>query len=62
MYNFNGGSDGGYPWAAPVQGGGGNFYGTTATSSNLEGTVYKMTPSGRLATLHMFNGFEDRGP
>ena len=58
MYNFNGGSDGGYPWAAPVQGGGGNFYGTTATSSNLEGTVYKMTPSGRLTTLHMFNGFD----
>ena len=33
----------------------GNFYGVTSTSQN-DGSVFKMTPSGAVTTLHTFSG------
>jgi uncharacterized repeat protein (TIGR03803 family) len=50
LYSFTGGSDGGFPMATPIQGGDGNFYGTTAE------TVFKMTPPGKLTTMYYFGG------
>jgi uncharacterized repeat protein (TIGR03803 family) len=38
-----------------IQGTDGNFYGTTANGGTYnEGTVFQMTPVGRLTTLHSF--------
>jgi uncharacterized repeat protein (TIGR03803 family) len=40
-----------------IQGGDGNFYGTTLGGGRGNaGTVYKLTPSGVLTTLHQFTG------
>jgi uncharacterized repeat protein (TIGR03803 family) len=57
LYNFTGGSDGGNPIAAPVEGNDGNFYGTSADedAEGSCGTVYSITPSG-LTTLYTFEG------
>jgi uncharacterized repeat protein (TIGR03803 family) len=61
LYTFTGGSDGGEPNAAPVEGTDGNFYGTTicggvqACAAGVGGTVYQMTPSGSLITLVQFD-------
>jgi uncharacterized repeat protein (TIGR03803 family) len=50
-------SDGGGPFATPVWGADGNLYGmTTSGGANGSGTVYSLTPSGTLTTLHSFNG------
>ena len=48
-------TDGCYPHAGLVQATDGNFYGTTANGgANSNGTVFKITPSGTLTTLHSF--------
>jgi uncharacterized repeat protein (TIGR03803 family) len=48
-------TDGADPVAGLVQGTDGNFYGTTAGGGLYdEGTVFKITPSGKLTTLHSF--------
>lgn len=50
-------ADGRYPAAALVQDTNGNFYGTTSSGGNqtrLAGTVFKITPAGKLTTLHPF--------
>jgi uncharacterized repeat protein (TIGR03803 family) len=45
-----------------VQGGDGNFYGTTdAGGTNHYGTVFKITPSGNLTTLYQFGGVATDG-
>ena len=61
LYNFGDGKDGGYPFAPPVEGNDGNFYGTTIDGGDTThcgatgcGTIYKITPSGVLTTLHRF--------
>ena len=55
-------SDGAYPRDGLVQGTDGNFYGTTdGGGANGEGTVFKITPSGTLITLHSFAGSDGRG-
>jgi uncharacterized repeat protein (TIGR03803 family) len=50
--------DGSYPQAALIQATNGDFYGTTATDKAggllFGGTVFKITPSGTLTTLHSF--------
>jgi len=55
--------DGSAPYAAPVQATDGNLYGTTSSggaNTNAEycstgcGTVFRITPSGKLTTLHRF--------
>jgi len=56
-------TDGAYPFAGLIQATDGDFYGTTAEGgANGHGTVFKISPSGTLATLHSFcseNGCAD---
>jgi len=60
LHNFTGGSDGANPYAALVQGVDGNFYGCTESGGTLGfGTVFKITSSGTLTTLHSFAGGSD---
>jgi uncharacterized repeat protein (TIGR03803 family) len=48
-------ADGANPLAGLVQATDGNFYGTTQSGgANGSGTVFKITPSGTLTTLHTF--------
>jgi uncharacterized repeat protein (TIGR03803 family) len=56
-------ADGAIPFAGLVQGAHGNFYGTTYYGgANYEGTVFKITPSGDLTTLHSFDGADGANP
>jgi uncharacterized repeat protein (TIGR03803 family) len=52
--------DGGLPYAGLIQGIDGNFYGTTE-EGGAAGTVFQLTPSGTLTTLHWFTGGADGG-
>ena len=58
LYNFctqAGCTDGGSPVAGLVQASNGNLYGTTQVGgANGGGTIFKITPSGTLTTLHGF--------
>lgn len=49
-------ADGGLPLAPLIQATDGNFYGTTTTAgaNGNGGTVFKITPAGRLTTLYSF--------
>jgi uncharacterized repeat protein (TIGR03803 family) len=55
-------SDGSLPHAGLVQGTDGNFYGTTSQGDVGYGTVFKVTPSGALTTLHAFTGPDGADP
>jgi uncharacterized repeat protein (TIGR03803 family) len=57
MYSFTGGSDGAAPYAPPVEGNDGNFYGTTTQEGTCGscGTIYKITPQGKFTLLHQFD-------
>jgi uncharacterized repeat protein (TIGR03803 family) len=55
-------TDGAQPYTGLVQASDGNFYGTTFYGGNLDcqpsygcGTVFRITPSGKLTTLHTFD-------
>jgi len=49
-------SDGIGPSGSLIQGSDGNFYGTTVSGGAYHrGTIYKVTPSGTLTTLHSFD-------
>jgi uncharacterized repeat protein (TIGR03803 family) len=60
LYAFTGGSDGGYPQTALVQGSDGYFYGTTYERDDfpghapMEGTVFKISASGAFMTMYSF--------
>jgi uncharacterized repeat protein (TIGR03803 family) len=58
LYSFTGGSDGGYPSGALVQGSDGYFYGTTAGDNTVfgSGTVFKISTNGTLTSLYSFTG------
>ncbi len=61
LHSFSG-MDGEIPYGALVQGADGNFYGTTqagGTSGPGYGTVFKITSTGTLTTLHSFNNTTD---
>ena len=48
-------TDGGYPEAGLLQTINGNFYGTTAVGgSSGAGTIFRITPAGRLTTVYEF--------
>jgi uncharacterized repeat protein (TIGR03803 family) len=65
LHGFSG-PDGSFPASALIQATNGNFYGTTILGgsntgcagggTNNCGTVFEMTPSGTLTTLHSFSG------
>jgi uncharacterized repeat protein (TIGR03803 family) len=56
-------ADGEYSYAVPAQGTDGNFYGTTYLGGvNDQGTVFKLSSSGTLTTLHSFNGTDGAEP
>jgi uncharacterized repeat protein (TIGR03803 family) len=60
-------ADGEYPYAGLVQGADGNLYGTTvygglASGSNGYGTLFKITLTGALSTIHTFGGPEGEYP
>jgi uncharacterized repeat protein (TIGR03803 family) len=57
-------SDGAEPIAGLVQGTNGDFYGTTefGGAATYFGTVFKITPSGTLTTLHSFDGTDGYEP
>jgi uncharacterized repeat protein (TIGR03803 family) len=69
------GSDGAVPFAGLVAGPDGNFYGTTAGGGLSDcpgglftiaqgacGTIFRITPSGALTTLHFFSGADGSYP
>ena len=61
LTNFDN-ADGNFPTATLVQATNGDFYGTTAGGgSSGYGTVFKITPGGKLTTLHSFVGTEGAG-
>jgi uncharacterized repeat protein (TIGR03803 family) len=60
-------NDGASPYAGLIQASDGNFYGTTANggANGDYGTVFRMTPAGKLTTLYSFGstgGNYPRGP
>ena len=59
-------TDGAYPFGGLIQGTDGNFYGQTdlggASDYGAFGTVYKMTPSGKVTTLHSFEQTDGDNP
>jgi uncharacterized repeat protein (TIGR03803 family) len=63
LYSFTNGTDGGLPYAPPVQGTDGNFYGTTSQyGSGGDGSVYKITPTGKFTTLYHFDSTHGSAP
>jgi len=56
-------TDGAYPYAGLIQATDGNFYGTAQSGgANGGGTIFKITPSGKLTTLHSFDGTDGAYP
>ena len=56
-------TDGSYPYGGLVQDAKGNFEGTTQQGgADNFGTVFKITPTGTLTTLHSFNGADGGFP
>ncbi len=66
LYNFCSNAscaDGKNPLATLVQAQNGDFYGTTEVGgANNDGTVFKITPSGKLTTLYSFSGADGANP
>jgi uncharacterized repeat protein (TIGR03803 family) len=61
LYTFTGGTDGGDPQGALVQGNDGNFYGTTSRGGDLSilnpsGVFFRITPAGSYAVIVTFTG------
>jgi uncharacterized repeat protein (TIGR03803 family) len=63
LHSFSG-ADGVYPYGGLLQATDGNFYGTTQTGggSYNAGTIFKITSSGTLTTLHSFSGADGQYP
>ena len=60
LYNFAGGSDGGYPYAGLVRDAVGNLYGTTGSGgSSGFGVVFKLNKKGTETVMHSFTGGAD---
>jgi uncharacterized repeat protein (TIGR03803 family) len=65
VHQFNN-TDGAYPFGGLILGTDGNFYGQTdlggASAYGAFGTVYKMTPSGKVTRLHSFEQTDGDNP
>jgi uncharacterized repeat protein (TIGR03803 family) len=62
LYNFTGGTDGGYPYGGVVMDEKGNLYGTTYMGGAFgQGTVFKLTLAGKETVLYSFTGGTDGG-
>ena len=66
LHSFDG-TDGEEPSSGLVQATDGNFYGTAYTGGTpvgayVYGTIFKITPGGKLTTLHSFDGTDGWGP
>jgi uncharacterized repeat protein (TIGR03803 family) len=62
LHSFEG-PDGNTPLGGLVQGGDGDFYGTTYKGgANHAGTIFAMTPAGVLTALHSFEGTDGQDP
>jgi uncharacterized repeat protein (TIGR03803 family) len=65
VHQFNN-TDGAYPFGGLIMGKDGNFYGQTDLGGNSQdhafGTVYKMTPGGKVTTLHSFQQTDGDNP
>ena len=65
IYNFctrQNCTDGKVPDSGLVQGRNGNFYGTTDEGGFGGGTVFEISPAGKLTTLHSFDGTDGYEP
>jgi len=63
LHSFDGISDGSFPKGGLMQAPNGLFYGTTANGGPVyDGTVFSMTPAGKLTTLHTFDGYDGGNP
>lgn len=58
LYSFKGGRDGGNPLGGLIVGTDGNLYGVTAFGATACdcGTIFKLTPKGKITTLYRFRG------
>ena len=62
-HSFTGGGDGSHPAADLIQGRDGNFYGSTVDGGAYgDGTIFRWTPDGALATLVSFDGYDGANP
>jgi len=62
LHSFDGTDGSQFYGQSLVQGTNGDFYGTTYLGgAHTDGTVFKMTPSGKLTTLHSFDGTDGDG-
>jgi uncharacterized repeat protein (TIGR03803 family) len=60
LHTFKGGKDGEFPIAGLVRDGKGNLYGTTSGSGiSGDGTVFRLTATGKFTVLHTFAGGQD---
>ena len=62
LYSFTGSTDGGIPIGRLIRDGAGNLYGITSLGGDPTcscGTVFQLTPTGTLNTLHSFLGGTD---
>lgn len=59
LYNFSG-SDGAHPIGGVILDARGNIYGATSQGGSYnQGTIFKLSPNGKLAVLHDFTGKSD---
>jgi uncharacterized repeat protein (TIGR03803 family) len=56
LHTFKGVANGGNPYGGLIQASNGNFYGTTSTGggNSQGGTVFSMTPAGKIKTIYSF--------
>jgi uncharacterized repeat protein (TIGR03803 family) len=61
LYNFTGGTDGGYPNGGLIRDASGNLYGTTNYGGTFAdtGTLFELDGSGNETVLHSFGGVND---
>jgi uncharacterized repeat protein (TIGR03803 family) len=63
VYSFTGGADGSHPAAQLTAGSDGNYYGTAAYGgADNDGTIFRLTPDGEVASLVQFDGYDGANP